>query len=204
MDALSRLLRPVVSAINRQIAESTPARELCDDLDGKCIAVRVRDTALSVCLSVNDRELCIGRIDDTEPDAVITGSLLALGRLAGDAGADLLRNGTIDLTGDATVADDFRRLLGFGRPDWEEQLSGLVGDTAAHGIGHMLRNVARWGRGARETMERNVGEYLQEESRTLPSRYEVNAFAERVHELRDDVARLDARIAILERRRDES
>ncbi|HZW60111.1 MAG TPA: SCP2 sterol-binding domain-containing protein [Woeseiaceae bacterium] len=199
MDALERLLAPVIAGINRQIADSTPARELCDRLDGRRLAIRVRDTGLAVCLRVAGRQLFTGDVADSEPDAVITGSLLSLGRLAGDAGEELIRDGTIALDGSATVADDFRRLLRYGRPDWEEQLSRLVGDVAAHGIGDIVRSAARWGSNARRTFEQNIGEYLQEESRALPSRYEVDAFRERVHALRDDAARLDARLARLER-----
>jgi ubiquinone biosynthesis protein UbiJ len=43
-------------------------------------------------------------------------------------------------------------------------------------------------------MEQNVGEYLQEESRAVPSRYEVDAFRDAVNVLRDDVARFEVRL----------
>ena len=43
-------------------------------------------------------------------------------------------------------------------------------------------------------MSDNVREYLQEESRDVPSRYEVERFADEVGRLRDDVDRLEARI----------
>ncbi len=198
MDALRALLQPAVAMVNRQIAESTPARELCDELDGKSVAIRVRGAGLAICLAVAGRRLEFRDLAATEPDVVLTGSLIALGGLAGENGEELIRSGRIDLTGDAGVADDFRRLLGYGKPDWEEQLSGVIGDTAAHGLGNIIRDVARWGRDAKSTMEQNVGEYLQEESRALPSRYEVDQFRADVQRLRDDVARAEARIALLE------
>ena len=43
-------------------------------------------------------------------------------------------------------------------------------------------------------MGSNIREYLQEESRGAPSRYEVDRFVEEVHALRDDVERVEARI----------
>ena len=52
-------------------------------------------------------------------------------------------------------------------------------------------------------MGANIREYLQEESRTVPSRYETNAFRQRVESLRDDVARFEARLKHLEERRSE-
>jgi ubiquinone biosynthesis protein UbiJ len=47
-------------------------------------------------------------------------------------------------------------------------------------------------------MGANIREYLQEESRDAPSRYEVERFASRVDTLRDDVDRLAARVARLQ------
>jgi ubiquinone biosynthesis protein UbiJ len=43
-------------------------------------------------------------------------------------------------------------------------------------------------------MGANIREYLQEESRDVPSRYEVDRFVSDVNALRDDVDRLEARI----------
>jgi ubiquinone biosynthesis protein UbiJ len=55
-----------------------------------------------------------------------------------------------------------------------------------------------WARDARSTMGNNVREYLQEESRDLPTRYEVDRFSVRLGVLRDDVERLAARLRRLE------
>jgi ubiquinone biosynthesis protein UbiJ len=103
-----------------------------------------------------------------------------------------LRDGTLELTGDAHVADRFQRLLSFAKPDIEEELSNVIGDAAAHRLANLARGV--WGRGARSTMGANIREYLQEESRDAPSRYEVDRFTANVNALRDDVDRLEARI----------
>ncbi len=200
MDALETLLRPLTRLINRRIAATTPARELCGDLQGRVIAVRVRNTGLAMYVRVDAGELSLLGSYDAEPDAAITGSLLSLARLAGESGEAAVRDGSLELTGDAEVARAFQRLLEYGRPDVEEELSGLVGDVAAHEIGEFARRLGRWGEQARDTMRQNLSEYLQEESRALPTRYEVEEFHERVEALRDDAARLDARLKRLESR----
>jgi ubiquinone biosynthesis protein UbiJ len=51
-------------------------------------------------------------------------------------------------------------------------------------------------------MGANIREYLQEESRDVPSRYEVERFAAQVGDLRDDVERLAARVRRLQERAD--
>ncbi|MFQ5982193.1 MAG: SCP2 domain-containing protein [Woeseiaceae bacterium] len=194
MDALEALFRPLTTLINHQIKATTPARELCAELDGSVIAVRVKDTALAIYFCVHPDEIALFGDFDGEPDVVITGSILSLARLAGESGEQAIRDGSIDLTGDAEVARDFQRLLRFGRPDIEEELSGIIGDVAAHRLGEVARGVGKWGREATSTLRQNISEYLAEERRDVPSRHEVEAFSRKVDALRDDVARLEARL----------
>ena len=201
MDALETLLRPAAAMINRQIAAKTPARQLCEELAGRTLAIRVDKSALSVYMVVTDRALQIATTPVDEPDVIVSGSLISLARLAGPAGEELIRDGVVEITGDAVVAQRFQKLLRYGRPDLEEEISSVVGDVAAHGIGEFARGLGEWGRGASDTMRQNIGEYLQEESRVAPSRYEVNALRDAVETLRDDVARFDARLTKLERSR---
>ena len=198
MNPLEALLRPIVSIVNRQIRLTTPARELCAELDGSVIAVRVKNTALAMYFQVRADAIHLSSEFDDEPDAVISGSLLSLASLA--SGEAAIRSGEVELRGDAELAQSFQQLLRLGRPDLEEELSRLVGDAPAHGIGEAARRIGKWGRDARDTIHQNVSEYLQEESRAVPSRYEVDAFQRKVDTLRDDVARLGARIGILESR----
>ena len=191
MNPLESLLQPIARVINRNIRESTRARELCDRLDGKLIAIRVRDTALAAWFEIGRDTLYLTTDHDGDPDVVITGSLVALALMAGE---DSIRDGSLDLTGDAATAQAFQQLLTHARPDIEEELSAVIGDTAAHGLGEFARAVGKWASQTRSIMGDNIREYLQEESRDVPSRYEVERFTKRVNELRDDVDRLAARI----------
>lgn len=195
MNPLERLMRPIVGMINRQIRAKTPARELVQQLDGQVVAIRVRDSALAMFFQVGPDALELIEATD-EPDVIISGSLLTLGGLATGAGGGI---GAIDMSGNIETAQGFQQLMAYGKPDLEEELSSIVGDVAARGLSDVARNVLRWGRDAHATIEQNVTEYLQEESRALPSRYEIDRFRDRVNVLRDDVDRLDARLARLER-----
>jgi ubiquinone biosynthesis protein UbiJ len=191
MNPLQALLQPVARVLNKNIRESTPARTLCGRLDGKVVAIRVRDTALASYFTVNNESVELSASHDAEPDVVITGSLVTLALLAGE---DSIRDGSLDLTGDASTAQAFQQLLTHAKPDVEEELSGVIGDTAAHGLGNIVRGVGRWARDSRSIMRDNIREYLQEEGRDVPSRYEVDQFSKKINTLRDDVDRLAARI----------
>ena len=197
MDTVERVLRPMVRLVNESIRETTPARELCDELDGTLAAVRVRDTSLAVYLEVDDGELRIASDAERDPDILISGSMSALAKLAASGSEDAIRDGSVDLIGDAGRAARLQKLLKHAKPDPEEQLSRVIGDAAAHEIGRAARGFRRWAREAHVTMRGNVREYLQEESRDVPSRYEVERFGRDVGALRDDVDRLEARLARL-------
>ena len=194
MNPLEAALRPVASVLNRNIRATTPARELCNKLAGTVVAIRVRNTALAAWFVVGEDNLELTANCDAEPDVAISGSLLTLARMAGESGTSALRDGSLELTGDPHVADDFQKMLAYARPDVEEELSGVVGDVVAHRLGDFARGVGNWSRNARSTMGANIREYLQEESRDVPSRYEVGRFADKVSTLRDDVDRLEARM----------
>ena len=134
------------------------------------------------------------------PDCLIRGNPLALARLGmAERKEAALGSGEILIEGDATVAQRFSEAMAGLNVDWEEQLSKLVGDPIAHQVGQGVRAVGDWGRRTGETFRTNLKEYLEEESRLLPSRYEVEDFLNRVDTLRDDVERLDARLERLAR-----
>lgn len=194
MEALEAILRPVARLLNRNIRETTPALKLCRELDGAVIAVRVRDTGIAAFFIVDDDHIDVVADTDAEPDLVIDGTLLTLARMLGQSGESAIRNGSLELTGEARLAQRFQRLLSLARPDLEEELSSVVGDVAAHRIGALARGVGRWGKAASETMSANIREYLQEETGNVPSRYEVDRFTEELGTLRDDVDRAEARL----------
>jgi ubiquinone biosynthesis protein UbiJ len=203
-DSLELVLRPITKLLNRNIRATTPARELCAQLNGTLVAVRIRDTALAMYFAVGDGSIALLSDTDAVPDVVITGSLLTLAKMAGNTGEQAIRDGALDLTGDASTARAFQRLLRLAAPDVEEELSGIIGDVAAHRLGEAARGLRNWARDARSTMGGNIREYVQEESRDVPSRYETNRFSSQVDSLRDDVDRLEARLNRLDQPGDAS
>ncbi|MDH3746782.1 MAG: SCP2 sterol-binding domain-containing protein [Gammaproteobacteria bacterium] len=199
MDPLESLLRPATRILNRNIQEITPARELCADLAGTVAAVRVKNTGLAMYFTISDDAVELTSASSKDPDIAISGSILTLARVARGEDEQAIRDGSLELIGDAEKAQAFQKLLAFAKPDVEEELSGLIGDSAAHGIGQVFRGVRRWAQDARATMGENIREYLQEESRDVPSRYEFERFTSEVSTLRDGVERIAARIDRLRR-----
>jgi ubiquinone biosynthesis protein UbiJ len=199
--ATDPLFQPIESLLNRNVAGSTRARELVTRLEGRSLEVRATPTPLAIRFRVSDGKVSVSGGGEGEPDAVIEGSPLSLATLAGPQPEDRLRRGEVRISGDAETAQSFQKLFKAARPDFEEELSRLVGDPVAHHVANAARSVFDFGRRAAETFARNMGEYLTEESRDLPARPEVEAWIEQVDRLREAADRLEARLALLERRR---
>jgi ubiquinone biosynthesis protein UbiJ len=126
-----------------------------------------------------------------------------LGLLARRGGSTAPSNAQrLHITGDAEIAARYRELLELARPDWEEELSRLVGDLPARRVSVATQAALSWARGFARTARENVAEYLQEESRDLVSRPEVEEFLSQVDVLRETADRVEARIAHLEGRLD--
>jgi ubiquinone biosynthesis protein UbiJ len=136
---------------------------------------------------------------ETQADARLAGRPLSLARLAVTGDEELLRSKSVRITGDPIVARDFHELIRLAAPDFEEELSRLVGAVAARRLANLARGAAGWGVDAADRLSRDVAEYLQEESRDLPTRHEVEGFLDRVDGLAEAVDRLEARISRIER-----
>ncbi|MGI9329142.1 MAG: ubiquinone biosynthesis accessory factor UbiJ [Gammaproteobacteria bacterium] len=191
---MERLHAPLAALLNRGIADSVSARALCHELEGKSLDVQLDPPGLHTRLTATDGQLQISQPTETNADASLTGGLLGFNRLLfGDAQA-ALRSGDVSLSGDTEIAQQFQSLLEFARPEPEEELSRLIGDVAAHQIGEAARGFAGWAGNAADSFSRSVTEFLQEERRDLPTRYEVDEFLGDIDRLANDVERAAARL----------
>lgn len=194
------LLSPLESLLNRSIAGAASAQALCRKLRDRTLALHVQGPELSFYLRSDGERLHLATERPAEPDASISGSPLALLGLVAKSPESQVRSGVVRIEGDAEAAQGFQNLLKAARPDLEEELSRIVGDVAAYRLGSVARGFLAAGQRAVTTFGRNASEYLQEESRDVPPRFELDEFAQEVDRLRDDVERAAARLALLERR----
>jgi ubiquinone biosynthesis protein UbiJ len=204
MPATPVWLAAAEAVMNRSIAAQTRALIKARRLEGKSLRVEVTGVLAlrATCLGgrlLLCRELAGPQVAGTASDAVISGSPAAL--LAMSTGGNRPAAGpAVQVRGDAEVAAQYRDLLQAARPDWEEELSRWLGDVPAHRLGLLARRALSWGQRARRSFGENIAEYLQEESRDLVGRIEVDEFLRGVDALRETGDRVDARLKRLERR----
>ena len=123
---------------------------------------------------------------------------MSLAALAGPHPEEVIQRGDVTIRGDAELAQKFRELAMLLKPDVEEELSRLIGDTPAHQALRLAKAVTGFGRRAVNTGVRNVAEYLAHERGDLVPRAEAEDFYRGVERLREDLDRLDARARLIE------
>jgi ubiquinone biosynthesis accessory factor UbiJ len=194
------LTQAIENLLNRNLPRSPRAQQLCEELKGKCVRVEARGLGWSLdCESLGSSlRLTKSQAAQREPDVGMSGSLLSLAALAGERPEEVIQRGDVAIRGDAEVAQKFRALAALLKPDVEEELARLVGDTPAHQAMRFVRMAGDFGRRASRTGVRNIAEYLAHERGDLVPRAEAEDFYRGVERLREDLDRLDARARLLE------
>lgn len=188
------------AAINRVLQLDPESLARIQLLQGKVVAIELRGPNVSFYLIPDDRGLNVFSHFEGDVDAVLRGSPLSMVRMGvADHASDVLLSGDVEISGNVELGQQLRDILDGLDVDWEEHLSHLTGDLVAHKVGDLLRGAVAWGRKTADILSQDAGEYLQEESRELPTRGEVEDFLSQVDVLRTDVDRVEAQIARLQK-----
>jgi ubiquinone biosynthesis protein UbiJ len=186
--------------LNRGLPRSPRARQLCTELAGRSLGIELRDMA-RLRLASNGATLGIA-FSDAPADASLSGGPFGLlGLIVEGSPQARLQGGGVTLSGDTELAERFWELLQLLRPDPEEELSGLIGDVAAHRLASVARGGLTLTRRVLETGIVNLAEYLGHERHHLVPRAEGEQFLRGVDAVREDLDRLQARLDVLARRR---
>jgi ubiquinone biosynthesis accessory factor UbiJ len=203
MPATPAWLASAEAAFNRNIAVSGVAAALTRRLEGSSLQVEV-DGITRVRAACAGGRLALLAGEDAPADAVICGSAPALLQmLRGGGSASSQVKSSVQIRGDAEIANLYRELFVAARPDLEEELSRWVGDLPARHLSQLAKSVRTWARRARRTAGENIAEYLQEEGRDLVSKTEAEEFLRSVDAVRDGADRIEARLKALEQRANE-
>jgi len=207
MAATPAWLASAEALFNRSLGTAAAAADVARRLEGTSLQLEI-DGMLTIRASVVHGRLDLAVVGvspgagaDARPaDAVIAGSPLALLQLLRGGARRVGQSSGAQIRGDAEIANLYRELFSLGRPDLEEELSRIVGDLAARRLARFASGTLSWLRGARRTAGENIAEYLQEESRDLVGRTEVDEFLARVDAVRESADRVAARLAHFEMR----
>ena len=198
-----KLPAPVISglesAINRYLRLDPDAATRMAQLDGQCIALELRGLDIELFVLPGKQGIRLQDTIECEADTVLRGTPLGMAQLGlgGNTGKTLF-SGDVTIDGNVETGQAFKAVLDEMDIDWEEQLSKLTGDFIAHQLGNAARQTGKILQHGRTTLEQDIGEYLQEELRVLPSRIETLNFSTDVSRISMDTERLQARIRRLQ------
>jgi ubiquinone biosynthesis protein UbiJ len=199
MPATAAWLASAEALLNRCIDASTQAAALARRLQGTSLQVDI-DGFMRIRASTHQGRLALLAGDDSAADATISGSLPALLQLLkGGTNREPGRPAAL-IRGDAEIANQYRELFIQARPDPEEELSRWIGDFPARRMSQFAQGALQFARRVRRTAGENIAEYLQEESRDLVNRTELEEFLRGVDDLRETADRIEARLGRLEAR----
>jgi ubiquinone biosynthesis protein UbiJ len=175
------------------------------ELDGSVLEIHIQGIDQRFQLHPSVSGVSVVAVDGTHqhqpaasPDVTISGPPFTLLRLLGSLeSVDGVLPPDVSISGELQLVQKLTRLAQRADIDWEEPLSKLFGDSVAYELGRGIRGFVSWASAARETVACDIGEYLREERRLSPTRIEADEFAACVDQARDDVERLEIRIARL-------
>ncbi len=184
---------PAIFGINHLLQGEAWARERLAPFAGKRVLFRALPLP-DLSLVVTQEGLVTGAGEDPAFDLSVTIRPGALPYLMARDEA-LLQH--VEINGNAELASTVQFLFRNLKWDAEEDLSKVVGDIAAHRIAGAGRDFLAWQKDAMLRAGQNLAEYWTEEQPLLTRPEEVERFNREVDALRDDLARLEARLARL-------
>ena len=172
-------------------------------LKGKAIKIDITDWHIHFFVLPQSDGIELTKNFSGTPDTTIAGTLFGLFNTgcANGENTALFKN-AINVSGDTDLGTAVRDIMAAIDIDWEEHLSTIVGDVVAHKAGVCVQETRKIGQHVRHTLRDNIKAFLQQESRHLPSREQVEQHIKDVDTLQNDVDRASARLEkILEKRK---
>jgi len=183
------LPRPATAAVNHVLRSTPVAMERLSRHAGRTAAFHVGPLTLAFTIQTTGE--VAAAVAGAPRDLEVRLSPFLLPRLAAHEEAAYRE---IHMEGDMELAHEISFLARHLTWDYEEDLSRVIGDIAAHRVAEGARGLARWTREAGRRTAQAAAEYWTEESPLIASRVKVEGFVRDVSELRDAVERLEKRI----------
>ena len=192
------LLRAAEHSIAAALARDTVTARRISALAGKRILISSRQPDWQLWLTPALGTVNLSTSSDAPADVELHAPASLLTRLlvSSDRKA-VLQEPEVELLGDSQVLIALQNALTDLQLDGEAELARWLGPVAGHAIGSALRRSHQWGRDSRASLRQTLAEYLTEESRQLVGQAEARARAEQLHDLRLQLDRLEARVALL-------
>lgn len=182
------------SAFNTYLRMDPDAASRFARFEDKVIAIVLEGTGLTLYCLPGAQGCSFMSQYQGDADTTLSGRPVPLVKLGLLGDQQVMFDGEVRISGNVELGQQFKKALEQIDIDWEEHLSRITGDIIAHKTGNLIREMASWWRNNNARTQSNAREYLQRELNVLPTHDDVEYFNTGVETLRDDTARLEARI----------
>jgi ubiquinone biosynthesis accessory factor UbiJ len=183
--------------LNRYLNLDPEAKEHLRRLSGK--VVKIEWGPLTYYWLFKSDSIYLSKDYNGPADLILRGSTFDFLRLAFMKKDKALIDIPLQVLGDMEFGKQFKEFFSNLEIDYEEQLSKILGDAIAYPMIQVLKSISLWASLSMESLGQNLTNYVQREMNWLVSDEELQLFFSDVDELRDDYARLEARIKMLEK-----
>jgi ubiquinone biosynthesis accessory factor UbiJ len=188
-------LNGIDKVINKLIALDNDSMAALKQYKDKQFNIELENTSTVLSIRIEATGLRITNDCATKADVIVRGTPLELlNHLMSMKHVDSIQSGSLEISGDISLAQNFQSILRGLDVDWEDQLAVLMGDSMAHKAARVLTGSVNFLKNSHVNMNRNISEYLRYEKPVLINSEKLDEFSHSINRLRDDTARLKARI----------
>ncbi len=201
------LLKLINNAVQKYLDSDPEVAAKLNQYEGKLLLVHLNDIDKNFIATPESSGITVSEhlVNEEQEESqqefttTIHSNIISLVRMG--LGAEyqaMLNNGSLKIEGDVEFANQLHSIFKEVDIDWEEVASKYVGDSVAYQLGIFAKRFGSYGKRSIDNFQMDVSEYLQEESRILPTKVEINRFMSDVDDLDAYVQRLEARIQRIE------
>ena len=188
-------------AVNAALQLDPSTQQQISQLDGHIFHFQCTAPQLDLYLMPSLQEIHFYGLYEGKADTTLTGSAEAFLKLATAADpASALINGDLELHGDSQALIQLQKIGNHIDLDWEAPLVRLFGDIVGHQLSEGIRTTVNFGLQALTSLQRQVKEYIVEESELIPARWQLNQFYNDVDQLAMRTERLQAKVSRLQQK----
>ena len=194
-----RLIQVAQSLSNKYLNADPEVASRLHSYVGKSILIELVDLGWCFTVLIESKEMIFSAVIPERYTTKIKGRSFSLLRLLLNKGPvnSILKEGEIEIEGDVLFLQALQTILAAIEVDWDVQLAPYIGDFAARYLSVAARKMKAISQKNRQLFQKNITLYLQEELKLFPTHEEVRDWYDDVACLRDDVERMEVRIAHL-------
>lgn len=193
------LLILINNALKKYFDQDAEIAARLQQLENQPLLLKLTDLRKQLLITTSGASISVSEypVDAVAPPITTTihANIITLLRIA--SGADyqsVLHSGDLRIEGAVEPANRLYTIFTQVDIDWEEIASTYMGDALAHQLGNLARGAQSYRRRSIKNLRADLSEYLQEESRMLPAKTEIERFLHNVDVLDADIERLEARV----------